>query len=50
MTKEELDNRKQDAEELAALVKKIPEEKKQMVFGLLTGVALCAEIEKKKTA
>lgn len=50
MTKEELDKRKQDGEDFAELVKKIPEEKKQMVFGLLTGVALCSEIEKKKTA
>ena len=50
MTKEDIDKRKQDGEELAALVKKIPEEKKQMVLGLLTGVSLCAEIEKKKTA
>lgn len=50
MTKEELDKRKQDAKELAALVKKIPEDKKQLLLGIVTGMTLCEEAEKKKTA
>ena len=50
MTGKELEKRRKDSKEFCQLLKNIPEDKKQLVFGILTGMTLCAEAEDKKTA
>ena len=48
MTKKELNKRRNDARELAAIIKTLPDDKKKEVLNIVRGFALCSESIKKE--
>lgn len=50
MTQEKLEMKKLDGKEMSKMLKKLSEDKKQLLLGIVTGMTLCEEAEKKKTA